>query len=121
MNSLVRAPAAAAAALVVALAFAAPSPAAGHDQAANATIVGDVLVCNAPGHCFTRVFEVSAIDGTGHVVATTHTSGRHNHYRLRVAAGEYALQANSDGLRCSGSAVAEAHRTVTANITCLVP
>jgi len=89
--------------------------------APNARIVGDVLVCNGPERCFTRVFQVSAIDSDGHVVASTSTSGRRNHYRLRVPAGYYSLLATSDGLECTGSATAIAHQTVTANITCLVP
>jgi hypothetical protein len=109
------------AAVILALSLVAPSLAAGGEPARNARIVGDVLVCNAPDHCLTRVFEVSAINAGGHVVAHTSTTGRHNHYRLRVSPGEYSLLATSDGLQCTGSAVAVAHHTVTSNITCLVP
>jgi hypothetical protein len=78
-------------------------------------------VCNIPGHCLTRVFQVSAINDAGEVSASTLTSGTHNHYRLRVAAGEYSLVAISNGLECRSAAVATAHQTVTADITCLVP
>jgi hypothetical protein len=87
----------------------------------TAVVTGKVLVCNAPGHCLTRVFRVVAVDRAGHVVAQGSTSGTANVYRLHVAAGRYALVATSHGLRCRGSVVAIAHRTVNANITCLVP
>jgi len=87
----------------------------------TAVVTGRVLVCNAPGHCLTRVFRVAAVDRAGRVVAHVSTSGTANVYRLRVAAGRYSLVATSNGLRCSGSVVAVARRTVNANITCLVP
>jgi hypothetical protein len=105
----------------MALSLAGPALAAGGEPARNARLVGDVLVCNTPETCLTQVFRVSAVNGGGHVVARTTTSGRRNHYRLRLPAGEYALLATSKGLRCTGSAVAVAHQRVTANITCLVP
>jgi hypothetical protein len=101
--------------------LASPSLAVVTGPALNAHIVGEVLVCNAPGHCLTRVFQVSAINSAGHVTAQTSTSGPDNRYRLRVPAGDYSLLATSNGLRCTGSAVALAHQTVTSNITCLVP
>jgi hypothetical protein len=90
-------------------------------ETANARITGRVLVCNAPGRCLTRVFRVVAVDRAGRVVAHAATSGTANVYRLSVAAGRYSLVATSHGLRCRGSVVAVAHRTVSANITCLVP
>jgi hypothetical protein len=89
--------------------------------ARNARIVGEVKVCNAPGHCLTRAFEVSAIDSTGNVVAKSPTFGTDNRYRLRVLPGHYSLLAASKGLNCTGSATAHSHRTVTSDITCLVP
>jgi hypothetical protein len=97
-----------------------PLAAAG-SQARNAGIVGEVKVCNAPGHCMTRTFSVSATDSSGNVVAHTSTFGTDNRYRLRVPAGSYSLLATSNGLHCTGSATAQAHHTVTADITCLVP
>jgi hypothetical protein len=87
----------------------------------SAVVTGRVLVCNAPGHCLTRVFRVSAVNRAGRVVAHVSTSGTANVYRLHVAAGRYSLLATSNGLRCRGAVVALAHRTVDANITCLVP
>jgi hypothetical protein len=87
----------------------------------SALVTGRVLVCNAPGRCLTRVFRVVAVDRAGRVVAHVSTSGTANVYRLHVAAGRYALVATSHGLRCRGSVVAIARRTVNANITCLVP
>ena len=87
----------------------------------TAVVTGRVLVCNVPGHCLTRVFRVAAVDHAGRVVAHVSTSGTANVYRLRVAAGRYSLVATSNGLRCRGSVVAVARRTVSANITCLVP
>jgi hypothetical protein len=87
----------------------------------NSVVSGRVLVCNAPGHCLTRMFRVAAVDRAGRVVAHVSTSGTANVYRLHVAAGRYSLLATSNGLRCRGSVVALAHRTVNANITCLVP
>jgi len=87
----------------------------------NALVTGKVLVCNAPGHCLTRVFRVVAVNRAGHVVAHADTSGSANVYRLHVAAGRYALVATSSGLRCRGSVVAVARHTVNANVTCLVP
>lgn len=101
------------------LAGAALAAPAGHE--ANAHIAGRVLVCNTPDHCPTRTFRVSAIDAQGHVVARSTTFGRFNRYRLEVPAGSYALLAVSHGLHCNGSADVSAHRTVTADITCLVP
>jgi hypothetical protein len=89
--------------------------------APSALVTGRVLVCNAPGHCLTGVFRVVAVARDGHVVAHAITSGTANVYRLRVAAGRYSLVATSHGLRCRGSVVAVAHRTVKANVTCLVP
>jgi hypothetical protein len=93
----------------------------GLHAAPSAVVTGRVLVCNTPGHCLTRVFRVVAVDRAGHVVAHADTSGTTNVYRLRVAGGRYSLVATSNGLRCRGSVVALAHRTVNANITCLVP
>jgi hypothetical protein len=100
-------------------AFAAMSVAAGLAHAAS--IVGEVRVCNIPGHCLTRVFQVSATDRAGRLVAHSTTSGPDNRYRLLVAARHYSLLASSHGLRCTGSTTAIANRTVTANIICLVP
>jgi len=111
----------AATALALTGVLASPSLALVGGTASNAQIVGDVLVCNAPEHCLTRVFQVSAIDSDGHVRAKTSTSGPDNSYRLRVPAGDYSLLATSNGLRCTGSAVAVARHRVTSNITCLVP
>ena len=93
----------------------------GVHAAPTAVVTGRVLVCNAPGHCLTRVFRVAAVDRAGRVVALAGTSGTANVYRLRVAAGRYSLVATSNGLHCRGSVVAVARRTVSANITCLVP
>ena len=93
----------------------------GVHAAPSAVVTGRVLVCNVPGHCLTRVFRVAAVDRAGRVVAHVSTSGTANVYRLRVAAGRYSLVATSNGLRCKGSVVAVARRTVSANITCLVP
>jgi hypothetical protein len=93
----------------------------GMHVAPNAVVTGRVLVCNVPGHCLTRVFRVAAVDRAGRVAAHVSTSGTANVYRLRVAAGRYSLVATSNGLRCRGSVGAVARRTVTANITCLVP
>lgn len=93
----------------------------GTSQARNARIVGQVKVCNAPGHCMTRAFGVSATDSSRQVVAHTSTFGPDNRYLLRVPAGTYSLRATSNGLRCTGSATAHAKQTVTSNITCLVP
>ena len=90
-------------------------------ESPNALVTGKVLVCNAPGHCLTRVFRVVAENRDGRVVAHADTSGGANVYRLHVAAGRYALVATSSGLHCRGSVVAIARRTVNANITCLVP
>jgi hypothetical protein len=87
----------------------------------NARIVGEVKVCNAPGRCTTRAFNVSAIDSSRNIVAESSTFGTNNRYRLRVPAGHYSLQATSNGLNCAGSATARRRRAVTANITCLVP
>jgi hypothetical protein len=98
------------------------SPALGGRRHPSALLVGEVLVCNAPGHCLQQAFEVSAINRSGAVAGRTSTVGPHNSYRLRVVPGEYSLEAVAEGgLRCKGSADAVAHRTVTANITCLVP
>jgi len=94
---------------------------AGGNQSRNARIVGDVNVCNAPGHCMTRTFKVSATDSAGKVVAHTTTYGVDNRYLLRVNAGSYSLLATSSGLKCTGSATTRAHHTVTSDITCLVP
>jgi hypothetical protein len=87
----------------------------------SAVVTGRVLVCNAPGHCLTRVFRVAVLNRAGRVVAHVSTAGTANVYRVHVAAGRYSLVATSNGLRCRGSVVALAHRTVNANITCLVP
>jgi hypothetical protein len=87
----------------------------------DALIAGRVLVCNVPGHCLTRTFEVSATDASGRTVATTRTRSPRNAYRLRLAPGSYELVANSSGLVCQASATATAHRTTRQNITCLVP
>lgn len=103
-----------AAALAGPAAFAAPGP-------DNARIAGRVLVCNAPRHCLTRTFKVSAINSSGHTVARTTTYGRKNDYALAVAPGSYRLVAKSSGLVCRASAVATAHQTTRQNITCLVP
>jgi hypothetical protein len=107
-------------ALALAALMAAPSSAPAR-RSRSAQLVGEVLVCNAPGHCLQRTFAVSAIDAGGTVAGKTSTAGPQNRYRLRLAPGEYALEAVSEGLRCTGSADAVAHRRVTANITCLVP
>lgn len=106
---------------VLAAVAAAPSTALGGRHRASASLVGEVLVCNAPGHCLQRTFEVSAINGGGTVAGKTSTVGPHNSYRLRVVPGEYALEAVSEGFRCKGSADALAHRSARANISCLVP
>jgi hypothetical protein len=98
-----------------------PSVAAGQARLPSAAIVGEVRVCNSPGRCMTRTFQVSATDRAGHLVAHAASYGPENHFRLPVPPGRYALSANSNGLRCTSSAVAVAGRTVTANITCLVP
>ncbi len=90
-------------------------------QVRNARIAGEVKVCNAPMHCMTRAFRVSATDSSGQVMAHTSTFGMDNRYLLRVPAGTYLLRATSDGLICTGSASAHAHQTATSNITCLVP
>ena len=92
-----------------------------HIVVPSAVVTGRVLVCNAPGHCLSRVFRVTALNRAGRVVTHVSTSGTANVYRLRVTAGRYSLVATSNGLRCRGSVLALAHRTVTANITCLVP
>lgn len=89
--------------------------------ASNAHVAGEVRLCNIPGHCLTRVFQVSATDRAGRVVAHTITSGTGNRYRLLVPAGRYSLLAHSHGLRCTGSVTAVANRTVVKNIICLVP
>ena len=107
------------AALVLAGAFVGVSVAAGAQTPAR--IVGEVRVCNIPGHCLTRVFQVSATDNAGRLVAHATTSGPDNRYRLLVPARHYSLLASSHGLRCTGSTEAIANRTVTANIICLVP
>jgi hypothetical protein len=112
---------AALAALVLAGAFAGVSVAAGLAQTPSARIVGEVRVCNIPGHCLTRVFQVSATDSAGRLVAHATTFGPDNRYRLLVPARHYSLLASSHGLRCTGSTTAIANRTVTANIICLVP
>src|SRR5579862_6826997 len=109
------------AALTLAGAGAGVSDAAGLRQTPRARIVGEVRVCNVPGHCLTRVFRVSATDSAGRLVAQASTSGPDNRYRLFVPAGHYSLLASSHGLRCTGSAKAVANRAVTANIICLVP
>jgi hypothetical protein len=90
-------------------------------QSPNAHIAGEVRVCNIPGHCLSRVFQVSATDRAGRLVARTATSGPDNRYRLRLPAGRYSLLASSHGLRCTGSITAIANRTVGKNIICLVP
>lgn len=108
-------------ALVTAAAIASPASALAGRPRANAELVGQVVMCNAPEHCFQRAFDVSAINHAGRLAGKTQTAGPHNRYQLRVAPGEYTLEAVSEGLRCSGSATAVAHRTVTANITCLIP
>jgi hypothetical protein len=87
----------------------------------DARIAGNVLVCNAPGHCLTREFTVSAVNQAGRTVAKTHTKSAHNAYRLEVSPGHYKLVAKSQGLVCRASATAVAHRTTQRNITCLVP
>ena len=107
--------------LALAASLCSPSLTAARGPASNARIAGDVIECNGPGRCFTQEFQVSAINAAGILVAQTSTSGAQNRYRLRVPAGEYSLLATSNGLRCSGSAVAVAHQTVVADITCLVP
>jgi len=87
----------------------------------DARIAGRVLVCNAPGHCFTRRFAVSALDSAGRTVAKTTTESADNAYRLHVTPGQYRLVARSSGLVCRASAVAVAHQTARRDITCLVP
>jgi hypothetical protein len=93
----------------------------GVHAAPTAVVTGRVLVCNVPGHCLTRVFRVAAVDRAGRIVAHVSTTGTANVYRLRLAAGRYSLVATSSGLHCRGLVVAVARRTVSANITCLVP
>ena len=112
---------AAVAALILTGAFASLPVSAGVAQTPSARIAGEVRVCNIPGHCLTRVFQVSATDSAGRLVAHTTTSGPDNRYRLLVPAHHYSLLATSDGLRCIGSTTAIANRTVSANIICLVP
>ena len=107
--------------LIVASCFAGQSAAAGQARLRSGVIVGEVRVCNGPGRCMTRTFQVSAINSGGHLVARVASYGPDNRFRLLVPPGRYSLSANSNGLRCTGSAVAAAARTVTANITCLVP
>jgi len=109
------------AALILAGAFASLPVAAGVAQTPSARVAGEVRVCNIPGHCLTRVFQVSATDSAGRLVATTTTSGADNRYRLLVPARHYSLLATSHGLRCIGSTTAIANRAVSANIICLVP
>jgi hypothetical protein len=87
----------------------------------DARISGRVLVCNAPGHCMQRQFQVSATNAHGKTVARTTTTDAYNDYTLRLAPGSYNLVATSDGLTCKASAKAVAHHTTHKNITCLVP
>jgi hypothetical protein len=98
---------------LLALGFVGASGASGRARLGAALIVGEVRVCNAPGRCMTRAFQVSAIDGVSY--------GVDNRFRLAVPSGRYSLSADSDGLRCERSGVVVATKTVTANITCLVP
>lgn len=112
---------AAVAALIVTGAFASLPASAGVRQTPSARIAGEVRVCNIPSHCLTRVFRVSATDSAGRLVADTNTSGPANRYRLLVPARHYSLLATSHGLRCTGTTTAIANRTVSANITCLIP
>ena len=112
---------AAATALVLALCtLGGASPAGATTPRPSGLVRGRVLVCNAPGHCLTRVFRVAAVAGSGVVVARTKTSGVANAYSFHLAVGRYSLVAVSNGLHCKGSVVVRARRTVTANITCLV-
>jgi hypothetical protein len=113
--------AAAVAALILTGALATLPASAGVTQTPSGRIAGEVRVCNIPGHCLTRVFQVSATDRAGRLVAHTTTSGPNNRYRLHVPARHYSLLAISHGLRCIGSTTAVANRTVSANIICLVP
>jgi len=69
----------------------------------------------------TRAFEVSAIDNAGRRVASSASYGRDNRFRLTVPSGRYSLSADSNGLRCERAGLVVARRTVSANITCLVP
>ncbi len=112
---------AAVAALILTGAFATLPASAGVAQTPSARIAGEVRVCNIPAHCLTRVFQVSATDSAGRLVARTTTAGPDNRYRLNVRARHYSLLAISHGLRCIGSTTALANRTVSANIICLVP
>ena len=108
-------------ALILACALASVSVSAAVAQTPTARIAGEVRVCNIPGHCITRVFQVSATNSVGRLVARATTSGPDNRYRLLVSPGHYSLLATSRGLRCTGSTMAVANRTITANIICLVP
>lgn len=87
----------------------------------SARIIGEVRACSAPGHCLRRAFHVSAIDPSGEIIARSTSHGADNRYRLLVPPGHYSLQATSSGLSCRGSATARAHRTLGADITCMVP
>jgi hypothetical protein len=111
----------AALALLAVSCFVEQAVAAGQVRPPSAVIVGEVRVCNAPGRCMTRTFQVSAFSRTGHLVARAATYGANNRFRLLVPPGRYSLLGNSNGLRCTSSAIAVADRTVTANVTCLVP
>src|SRR5579864_8672642 len=66
--------------LIAACLFAGPSVAAGRAQPPSGRIVGDVRVCNGPGHCLTRIFHVFAIDNAGHVVSDAFAPGPDNRY-----------------------------------------
>ena len=84
-------------------------------------VVGRVIECNTPTHCVTAHFKVSVLNAGWRTVARTSTSGVHNDYRLRLAAGNYQLVAQSSGLKCYASTTAVAHQTTRQDITCLVP
>lgn len=113
--------AAVAALIILVGAFASLPASARVEQTVSARIAGEVRDCNIPGHCRTRVFQVSATDSGGRLIAHTTTSGPDNRYRLLVSARHYSPLATSHGLRYVGSATAVANRTVIANIICLVP
>jgi hypothetical protein len=107
--------------LILTGAFSTLPASAGVAQTPSARIAGEVRVCNIPGHCLTRVFQVLATDSAGRLVARTTTSGPNNRYQLNVPARHYSLLAISHGPRCIGATTALANRTVSANIVCLVP
>lgn len=108
------------AAAIAGAAFSATVAQAAH-HSRHAWIEGRVRVCNGPGRCLTRQFDVSAVNSSGKTVARYTTTSATNHFTLRVRAGTYQLVASSSGLRCQASAVARRRHTTHQDITCLVP